>query len=647
MSARCFTVVAVVAPLLVVAGCRKPVDPREEKLMTDLSVMATGRAPSASELTSRADDLRAGKLKIEEYVDTLLAQKMNGRLARDVVLGATMPVKDRHPLPVHSVLKAAGNGDDKIYYLRSKCDREAAEKVKAWWGEEVLVCPDSHRPTVLGDGQGKMCGSSMLDPRDTDVCGCGPELMYCTKNDDHYQKTQDSFQRELIDTAAHVVDGNLPIEQLFTMNETVRTDIGEMMYRRARVAAGEKISLIDDSFEKSPRLAPRKEMIPGQHAGLLTTPSMTYASDALRGVMRNTYDYLWCTGVPGARVSTQSILDLKAVDLRVGEGWKDLAAMNVCTDCHARLDYGMQFFWGYPSSTAGVDFRPELALKGKGPLYLRDIRDERGSDDLTPAGFARLATSQPEFGDCMTRRIVDHVFNGTETSADFDAVRKSFEATHRMKSMLRVAMVRYAERERSGKATSAPARAGDSIVREGGRIKVSARLHEMLEESCKECHKAGRELDVTVASFDRDTLLHMLDSVGFGAMPKGAAGLDDAARKALVDELARHVFVDDHERAIATAWFQSGVRGLPVHRFASAMSVVKARVGDGDKGWRPSAVETATPQGFISYSPAIALSSAVTAARSCRENGLKDAEYEACVERASSPTAVIAGRLGP
>jgi hypothetical protein len=252
----------------------------------------------------------------------------------------------------------------------------------------------------------------------------------------------------------------------------------------------------------------------------------------------------------------------------------------------------------------------------------------------------------------MTRRVVDHVFNGTETSADFGAVHETYEKSHTIKGMLKTAMMRYATRElkrgkpREEKPEAKPSSSSPpAVVAADGKIQVSPKLREMVNESCKECHKAGKDLDLTTPSYDRRLALGMLDQVGFAAMPKTAEGLDEPERRAFVAELARLLWSDPQERAVATAWYDDGVRGRPVHRFASAMNSVNARVGKGQKGFRPSAIELATPQPVITYSPAVAVSSAVTAVRSCHDAGHKDEALAACVERASAPGAVISGAL--
>ena len=628
------------------------------KLLRDLSVYALGHPLAPDELKEKEAAVTSGKLDVDKYIDDLLQQPMGGRLAKDLVLGAASPLKDRHPVPIHSVLRSFKEDDVKIYYTREKCAKSEAKSVKPWWDpeHEVLVCPSAYRPEVKGDKAGRTCGA--------EVCGCGPMLMDCTESKDHYQKTQERVQQEVIETASYVVDGNLPIEKLFTMNETVRNNDAELLYRRARVAAGEDPSLlvVTGYGDFKGKLKERVEQIPGQAAGILSSPALTYSSDALRGVMRNYYDYLWCTGVQSSRVSTQAVLGLDIVDLRVGDGWKKLASMNICTDCHARLDYGMQFFWGYPSSTMGIDFRPSLARTGQGPLYGRNIKDERGVADLTPAGFANIATSQPEFGDCMTRRVVDHVFGGTNSGKDYAAVRETFDKTHQIKAMLRTAMVRFAKRKPSElpvaasttTATPAATLAATDAAVDGDKIALTPALMKMIKKDCKECHGKDDEVNLLVDSLDRKTLATMIDKVGFGAMPKNTEGLEDRERRAFVTEVASLLFTGS-DRDTVTSYFADNMRPQPVHRFTSAMQSVTASAAldrkDNDKdkplkSFRPSSVESSIPQSQLVYSPGVAVSSGVSALRTCKEIGLTGAALRGCVERASSPDNVVTGVLG-
>lgn len=634
---------------------------RTAKLLSDLSMFAVGTPLDGEELERHANALSRNELTIDGYVDRLLEKPMGPVLAKDLVLSPSTPTKDRHPIPVHSILRHFEEDGRNVYYLKERCKKSEAVEVKAWWGKgpRVLVCPSAYRPEVKGDDQGRTCGASMLSPRDVDLCGCGPALMYCSYGRKHFDRNQEKMWQEVRATAAYVVDNNLPIEKLFTMNETVRNNATEALYRRARVAAGasaDELFPVRGYGSYGGKLKPRHEMVPGQHAGVLTTPALMYASDALRGVMRNLFDYLWCAGVSSSRVTTQSVLDLEVVDLRVGDGWKKLASMPICTDCHARLDYGMQFFWGYPSSTMGVDFRPALVLPGKGKLYNANIDDERGEDVLTPAGFARLAVAQPEFGECMSRKVTDHVFNGSDAPEDFTAVHEAFESTHRIKDMLRVAMKRYARRELAAKlgAPAAPAVSppgGVELASVGGHpredrrdaVPLSPKLRRLLDNECMQCHDEGDAFDFNGGALDRLTLLRMIDKVGFFAMPLGSEKLDDATRRAFVDELAAHLYADDGDRVTASAFFADGMRAHSAHRVRGAMESVWAAAGHEEAGSRPSMIETAVSQSLIRYSPGVGLAAAVTAVKACRQAGLEGDALRDCVERASAPSTVIAG----
>jgi hypothetical protein len=475
--------------------------------------------------------------------------------------------------------------------------------------------------------------------------------MWCTRDVDHWNRVKADVQREVTDTVAWVVNTDRPIEDLFTMNETVRNDNAEAVYRRARVLAGEAADKAYDrsDFPKGDGPQPRHEQVPGQHSGILTAPSMIFGSDALRGVMRNYFDYLWCTSQSSSRVTTEAVLGLDVVDLRVGDGWKQLATMDVCTDCHARLDYGMQFFHGWPSSTQGVDFRLKDALSGKGNFYSNNIKDLRGEGELNPRGFAQLAVAQPEFGDCLSRRVAEHVFNGAPRPDDVAAVKRTFAEKHTLKSMLRTALIRATTATLQGRPPEpqvAPSSADVvAAARDATSITVPASLRRRLENECLDCHDTGDAFDFTTAELPRQTLAHMMEQVGFGLMPKTAEGLPAAERRALVTELATLLFEDVAERQVAIDWFGTAFRPHAVHRFRSSMDSVASRAGEKAASLNIRAVETAVEQAHMVYSPTMAVSSGLTALKTCRGALKTDAEVQACVENASAPEAVVAGGL--
>ncbi len=641
------------------AGCAgaEPVSSKTVDLVQDLSMLAVARPLEPEEAERHARAIDDGLVSLDAYVDILLEDPEIGRVARTVIMGGGELVKANHPIPRHSQLSYFLDGDTRIYYLNNKCLPSLAVDILPWWNRKqtIKVCADSVRAEVKDDGQGRTCGASTLAPGLDSPCGCGPRLMFCTKDEDHHDTLQRSVTREITDTIAYVVNEDLPLEQLFLMNATVRDRDAERIYRRSRVLAGEPELLLQaDGFSEAPALHPREEQVPGQHAGILTTPGLLYGSDALRGVLRNYYEYLWCVEASSSGVTTQKVLGLDVVNLREGDGWQQLAAMEVCTDCHARLDYGMQFFQGYPSSTRGIDFRAWEVKEGSGPLYVAHIGDPRGSDALTPQGFARLALTQPEFGECMAQKVSDHVLGAKATADDQDAVLLTFEDTHSYRSMLRTALLRFAEHSRVD-ADSAPQMVASAAVRdtgppvelrEDGAIVLRPSTRAALDNHCNHCHDGIDQLDLTGAEMPRSLVNLVLEQVAFGAMPKGPSELDPSARFALVDDLITHLWSDPAARAEARTFFVDGQRAYPAHAYYTALDAVATQAG-AEKAMKVRALSSAVPEADQHLSPELFAASALVALDACKQQDLVGDALEACIHRATAPSVLVLGAAGP
>ncbi len=610
-------------------------------LVQDVATMATGAPLEAHQASDQAAALMDGRLALDAWLDGLLQSPSLGEVvAKGVILGPVGP-KGLHPVTMHSVLKRTDDARP-VYYLGERCSAASAVEVSPWWAPNttVLVCPSAYRPEVREDSEGRACGASTVNPLQGAPCGCGPRLVYCTKDSDQYESLRESVTAELEDTLALVINEDLPIEQLFLMNESVRDRDAELVYLRARILAGEDDDLVEQiTLDARPRLAPRHEQVEGQHAGILTMPVMVYGSDALRGTMRNFYEDLWCSGASNSRVTTSAVLGLSVVDLREGDGWKDLAAMDICTDCHARLDYGMQFFSGFPSSTRGIDFRPELAQRGLGPLYGEDIGDPRGEAPLNPLGFARLALAQPEFGDCLTRKVSDYVFSGEATPEDVDAVRSAFDEEHSFRAMMRVALRRFVidAMAEDADAVAAPARLPTSTPG-----KLSDETYDRVQNSCTYCHDGGDARDLLGPDYDRETLVAMLQQVSFGLMPPDDADLYPEDRAALVEGLLDALWEDEAERAAAARFYQGGLRALPVHGYRASLKTAATRAG-GSEALSLRSVETAVPKALQRYSPNLAVSTGLAALDACKDEGHTGAALDACVREASDPAAFVVG----
>ena len=102
---------------------------------------------------------------------------------------------------------------------------------------------------------------------------------------------------------------------------------------------------------------PREELTEGQHAGVLTAPQILHFVPDRRQRMRLYYDIMWC-GIRNAfGASTEKVLALNSSSANIAfvhESWERLARTELCTNCHARMDYGFQFFLGFPDSRASV-----------------------------------------------------------------------------------------------------------------------------------------------------------------------------------------------------------------------------------------------------------------------------------------------------
>jgi hypothetical protein len=205
--------------------------------------------------------------------------------------------------------------------------------------------------------------------------------------------------------------------------------------------------------------------------------------------MRVLYEVLWCKDPDSVAVSTEKIFELGVTDLRQGDGWKKLASMPVCTTCHARLDYGMQFFRPLTSDSSRitVDYWPGLYHGQSGALFGNDIHDQRGDGALTPAGFAALAVAQPEFWQCQVKKISEHVFNESASDEDLAAVSATFSRTQSFRAAMRVALLRYAARLPPSLAASSArplSTTAGSTTATPDPIRLSDSLHRTLEEEC-------------------------------------------------------------------------------------------------------------------------------------------------------------------
>ena len=607
---------------------------------------------------------------LDSFIDQLVEQpRFSHEIVPALVFGSFVNVRNYYALPSGFTLKQTTDGATTIYYLRQPCALGDAVSVHPWWNlaSEVKVCPDSYRPEkwiLLPDEHSyrtrmplscdSQVGSPELEVKP--LCGCGPNLIRCLRDDDQYNEFNRSLMDEVKQTTAYVVEHDLPIETLFTGNSSFRDRNVEEYYRRQKIGAlhiehPEPLLADLDKWPQDGQWAPREEISPGMHAGMLTAPQILHWLPDRRQRQRGYYEIMWCAMRNSFGATTKKVLELnKTGNLGfVHDSWSRMAHTELCMNCHARLDYGFQFFMGYPDSRAGIHFDPQLQSKDTGPLYGKDIHDLRGTGPLTPLGFAKLAVAQPEFKDCMAEHFVSYVFGDRATDDDRGAIQDAVASTGRFKAVMKVALERYAAKWRAAETTpvaSAPRLEDPPLYAPAGMVTVGPVLRKYLDDDCVECHDEGKykgdaddedvkPLDFRGSELPRPLVVRMTDRVAFGMMPKDEP-LDPAEREGMVTDLIDSLWVDPQARAEAKRYYLGRERGLPAHQIDNALYAVDHAAhahypvawGALERGLWPDQA-TITP-GFLTLTSLEALNACRQAEKS---EGLK---LEDCLDQATS-----------
>jgi cytochrome c553 len=365
---------------------------------------------------------------------------------------------------------------------------------------------------------------------------------------------------------------------------------------------------------------------------------MLYRVDALRTVVRNAYDILWCAGVKSSHVTADAVNGLKALDLRQGEGWRDLAKMPVCTDCHARLDYGVQFFAGYQSVIHAVDVEPSRHHDGEGPLYRDDITDPIGTGPLTPHGFVELVVAQPEYERCIVRDVVEHVFGDDIAPEDRDALATSFHAHRALRPVMREALVRYARRRWDSSTAPAPAPTVAANA-SGARIVLAAPLRARVASACGDCHDhPDNRVDLLAPDLPREVVVTMLTQVAFGIMPANGA-LPEAQRRAFASDLIATLWSAPGDRDAALRLFGDRMRAERAHRPLTVLDTIARPLATQQIG--AALEEDRIPAQLDVITPGYTAAIAIEALDLCKAAHVASDDLATCATRALSPTRLL------
>lgn len=642
----------------------RPVAPEasSEALLIRLSIVTQARPPGPEQLATWSRRIDRGEATVEQYIDELLASPAFAEVvAPELILGEALVGWPLHVTRFSFVLETTPKSEGPpIYYLTKPCQRGAAVRVHPWWDlhGEVLVCPDAYRPGVWRTRTSKDAEHS-CDALDASPvfgnsgCGCGPNLIRCLRDDADLDERSASAHAELRGTVRYVVEHDLPFAALFSGRSTFHDRKMELTYRAWRIEAEQRSDgslLADlDSWPVEGRWAERFESAPGEHAGLLTAPGILHYFADRRQRQWFIFERLWCTGASSNGATAHDVLGLGVASFQGGknDGWQRLASQPICTDCHARTDYGFQFFWAFPDPKPSAGhFVPAIARNGKrGMLYGNDIQDPRGEAELTPAGFAGLALHQPEFGRCMARNVAEHVLGIDVGTDDVASVAAGFDADRTtVKQLVKQVLVRWATRARVDESAQTPHAAPDWTG--SGPVPLSSELERAIDGTCSACHFDGA---VGVPSFEghalpRERLLRMVAEVSSTRMPRDHA-LSTAERTSLIDTLIAHLWRTPADREDARRQLGASLRAPGVWRWSLAEHLVRRAAGApeaSDRAW--NAFEAATRADQATYTPGFATMTAVEAIQACKDAGKTGPALEACVRTATDPRLFLRDR---
>ncbi|MEO8699697.1 MAG: hypothetical protein ABI867_06620 [Kofleriaceae bacterium] len=614
----------------------------DPELVRTLAILATRHAPEPAVLADTVAKLDRHELAMAGYIDTLVATKEFAADVAPLLVLRQLLSQNALAAPSGFVLKATQDPDP-ILYLHEPCKPAAAVRVHPWWSmdAEVRVCPDSYRPSQWTSpraaGEPEMSCLSLYAPGQTagQTCGCGPSLIRCFRSAEQQIEVQSSLRDELRGTIQYVTEHDLPIEQVFLANETFRDRNAELV-RRAQLIELHRDEHPDAmlrelaTWPKAGAWAPRTEVATGQHAGILTSPHIVFFLPDRRQRMTTVFDALWCVEPDSVGATPEGMLSIAGANLQLkSTGWQELAARPICTNCHARLDYGLQFFNGFPNANLQAFFNPAQQQPGRGKFFAGNIDDPRGDGELTPVSFAKLAVAQPEFRHCMARDFTEYVL-GNEVAADqISTVEASIKPTaNSPRALMRVALARLVASwvvrpPPDVNLVSTAARPAPST------ITLTSAVAKRISDACSTCHDAepGR-LDLSVTTLPRASVVAMLDNVAFGRMPKDDP-IPVAERAVLLEGLIDLVWTGT-DNVAARSYYIGRMASLPAFRPEVVFDIIEQRAhARSPAHWRM--MENAVRSNIQQVTTGLATLSGLAAIEACRARWKERAQIDACI----------------
>lgn len=641
--------------LIVIAGCRAeageaPAAPvaaaPDARLLDDLALLAIGRPLDATTRDELARALRANEKTLDQYLTELVRDPAFAKTTAPNVLLGEINFGPMSYYGMHRLKSTVVDGKP-VHHFRKPCALADSVEVTPWWDQKtpIRICTADYKPEGFKAKDGRYCSGTMVD--DVPECGCGPKLINCVRDGKHNGELITSLHEETLRTIAHIVETDAPFADVFTTVNSFRDRNAEYMRMRDQLYVG-KIRDIPDlsSWPAEGKWAPREEMWPGAHSGILTNIQYLYLSDGPRDRMRLVFARTWCSTPGSFGVTSAQFKDLVGAhaDIRsTGEGWQGIAAAPGCSDCHARMDYGMQFFAAYPP--IGTSVTPILAdsrHKERGPIYMRDIDDPRGEATLTPRSLGELIVKQPEFADCMATRVQEHVLGSAARPEDHELLLQTFKSTGKMRPLFLAALRLFAERAAPARARAAIKVSGKSV---GDQVAIPAPLATAIEKHCGDCHEEGDHpifADLTTKrSLSREYLLTSANLVAAKLMPKEGTLLD-ADKRAMLVQIIELLAPDQTWADNASAYWLDQMAGSRTHQLA----VVKERVAiesayELTPEDRRRTVETVLEGDLLTVTPSFMAELSQLALKACRPLAAEVTRYRKCLRAATRPDAFL------
>lgn len=318
--------------------------------------------------------------------------------------------------PAHYALKPVVAGGKTFYHRDSgePCDPREVVSVHPWWdlNSTVLVCPNDYRPQVKKDPRTteQFCetnGGGFLD-LDGFVCGCGEHLLNCTRDWPQMKQFSKALKLEPLRTMQYVIQQHQRFSRILTMNETVRSDLADLFYRRNRYFNHGTFEMPPLSDDSKPSLRPRDPEFDG---GILTTPLFLFWETSRRVIVSYVWEDFLCTPLRSSAVHAEQMFELKDPKLHTHD-YIGLASMVGCKDCHARIENAVRALRGFTPTSDGYRFVADRVFRGPISFFVRDANDRRGEGPATPAWLGQMIASQPEFDACMVHKVTELLYGG-------------------------------------------------------------------------------------------------------------------------------------------------------------------------------------------------------------------------------------------